>query len=57
MASTPRLLRRRDAAQVLGFSERQILKWEAAGLLEPIRVPGVRAGRYDASSIQALPLA
>jgi hypothetical protein len=51
---TPILLRRREAAALLAVSESQILKWERAGLLKPIAVPGIRAVRYEAAAIKAL---
>jgi MerR HTH family regulatory protein len=54
--SQPRqILRRRDAAEILGFSESQVLKFERQGLLTPIRpVPGLRSVRYDAEQVYAL---
>jgi predicted site-specific integrase-resolvase len=54
MSQTALLDRRRDAARKLAVSESQILKWERDGLLHPIRVPGIRAVRYDASEVEAL---
>lgn len=55
-----KLYRRRDAAEVLGFSESQILKFERAGLLRPIRIKDpidgteLRSVRYDAGEVHAL---
>lgn len=51
---TPRLLRRRDVARTLGVSERQVLRWQAAGLLRPIRVLDLRAVRYLPDDVDAL---
>ena len=48
------LYRRRDAAEKLAVSESQILKWERAGLLHRIPIPGIRATRYDAAEVDAL---
>jgi predicted DNA-binding transcriptional regulator AlpA len=48
------LLRRRDAARVLGFSQAQILKFERKGLLRPIAVEGLRSVRYDSAEVEAL---
>jgi hypothetical protein len=54
VTDTALLFRRRDAAQVLGVSESQVLKWERQGWLRPISVPGIRAVRYDARDVRAL---
>ena len=51
---TPTLLRRRDAAAILGVSESQVFKWERQGLLHAFAVPGIRATRLDAAEVQAL---
>lgn len=48
------LLKTRDAAGVLGVSPSQVGKWERDGLLQPIRIPGMRAKRYAAADVQAL---
>ena len=53
-AQTPALLRRREAAAILGVSESQILKWERQGLLHPFAVPGIRAKRLAADEVHAL---
>lgn len=50
----PVLFRRREAAAILGFSESQVFKWERAGILRPVRVPGVRSVRYRATDIRSL---
>ena len=47
-------LRRRDAARDLAVSESQLLKWERAGVLTPVQIPGLRAVRYRASDIRSL---
>ena len=52
--NNPLLCRRREAAEILGFSQSQILKFERAGLLRAIRLPGLRAIRYDATEVRAL---
>jgi predicted DNA-binding transcriptional regulator AlpA len=58
--STPKLiLKRREVADVLGFSQAQILKFERAGLLRPIRIKDangseLRSVRYDAREVEAL---
>lgn len=48
------LVRRRDSAAILGFSEAQLVKWEKQGVLTPIRVPGVRSVRHQLSEVRAL---
>lgn len=48
------LCRRREAADILGFSQAQILKFQRQGLLTPIIVPGLRSVRYDMTEVQAL---
>ncbi|HEX5473277.1 MAG TPA: hypothetical protein VFX12_01345 [Vicinamibacterales bacterium] len=50
----PVLGRTRDAGQVLGVSDSQVAKFERAGLLTPIRIPGLRAKRYDMAEVRAL---
>jgi hypothetical protein len=46
--------RRRDAARKLSVSESQVMKFEREGILHPIRVPGIRAVRYDANEVADL---
>ncbi|PYR48151.1 MAG: hypothetical protein DMF89_16410 [Acidobacteria bacterium] len=53
------LVRRREAAEILGFSQSQILKFERQGLLTPIRVESpegrlLRSTRYEFTEVQAL---
>jgi hypothetical protein len=48
------LMRRRDAAEALGVSESQVLKFERAGLLRKIPIPGIRATRYTADNVHSL---
>ena len=48
------IYRRREAADVLGFSQAQLLKFEREGLLHPIRLAGLRSVRYDAGEVEAL---
>lgn len=53
------IYRRREVADVLGFSQAQICKFERAGLLRPIRIKDadgteLRSVRYDASEVHAL---
>jgi hypothetical protein len=48
------LLRRREAADVLGFSQAQILKFERQGLLTPIAVEGLRSVRYSREQVESL---
>ena len=55
------LVRRRDAAEALGVSESQVLKWERAGLIVPVRLADaedpaarIRGIRYRASDVEAL---
>ena len=50
----PILLRRSGAASALAVSESQLLKWERAGLITPIRLPGIRAVAYDATDVAEL---
>ena len=47
------LLRRREVADILGYSQSQILKFERAGLLRPVSAPGLRSIRYDAKEFKA----
>jgi len=58
MSFEPLLLRRRDAAIVLGVSERQIRKWETDGLLQPIdlstSIGKIRAKRFRVEDVRAL---
>jgi hypothetical protein len=35
-------------------SRRQVLKFERAGLVRRVKIPGLRAGRYDADESAAL---
>jgi len=48
------LLRRRESAVILGVSESQIFKWERAGILPAIVIPGIRAVRNRASDVRSL---
>ena len=48
------LLRRRDAARDLSVSESQLIKWERAGILTPVQIPGLRAKRYLAADVRSL---
>jgi predicted site-specific integrase-resolvase len=41
------LLRRREVAAMLAVSQAQVFKWERAGLLKSVRLPGLRAVRYE----------
>jgi len=53
--SEQRLLRRRDAAAMLGVSETTILNMERRGLLQPLRLDAIgRTVRYDAAAVNAL---
>lgn len=53
MHDTP-LLRRREAALQLAISESQVLALERHGVLHAIRIPGMRAVRYDAREVHRL---
>lgn len=46
--------RRSDAAKKLAVSQSQILKFERQGLLQPVRIPGIRAVRYVSTEVDAL---
>lgn len=48
------ILRRPQTAEVLGVSVSQIKKWDASGLLTPIRFPGIRAIGYSADEVRDL---
>lgn len=48
------LFRRRDAAVALGVSASQILRFERAGAITAIRVPGTRAVRYTGDEVRSL---
>ena len=50
----PLLLRRRDTAGVLGVSESVVLQYESAGLITPIRLPGLRSVRHATTEIKDL---
>lgn len=50
----PVLLRTREAALMLSVSETQIGIWTRAGVLSPIRIPGIRAVRYAREDVEAL---
>lgn len=50
----PLFLRRRDAAKVLAVSESQVLVWERAHLLTPVRLPGLRAVRLAVDDVRTL---
>ena len=39
---------------MLSVSESQVLKFERAGVLRSVRLPGIRAVRYVASEVEAL---
>ena len=54
MADEQLLDRRRDAAKKLAVSESQVLKFERAGLLRVICLPGIRAVRYAADEVDDL---
>lgn len=62
MATTPKeslvalalLLREREAAAVLGVSVSQVGAWRRQGLLTAVRLPGLRAIRYDRAEVEAL---
>jgi predicted site-specific integrase-resolvase len=48
------LLRRRDAADFLGVSQSQLMKWETQGVIQVIRIPGLRAVRYRGADVRSL---
>ena len=50
----PMLLRRRETAVILGVSESQVFKWERAGILPVVVIPGIRAVRNLASDVRSL---
>lgn len=47
-------LRRRDAAHDLSISESQLMRWERAGFITPLRVPGIRSVRYHVTEVRSL---
>ena len=51
---TPLLLREREAATMLAVSASQIGIWRRAGLLHAVRLPGLRAIRYDRDEVELL---
>jgi excisionase family DNA binding protein len=53
-ASSPLLLRVRDAAKLLAVSERQVWVLLRNGELRPIRPPGIRALRIARADVEAL---
>ena len=50
----PLYLRRRDTAAAFGVSESVVLQWERAGLLTPIKLPGLRAIRHRRQDVEVL---
>jgi predicted site-specific integrase-resolvase len=50
----PLFLRRRDTAAACAVSESVILQWERAGLLTPVKLPGLRSIRHATEEVQAL---
>ncbi len=50
----PLFLRRRDTADVCAVSETVVLQWERAGLLRPIKLPGLRAVRHARADVEEL---
>jgi len=48
------IVTRKEAGEILGFSESQTLKFERQGLLRPIRLPGLRSVRYARAEVEAL---
>lgn len=53
-ALAPLLLRPRDAAALLAVSERTVWQLLRAGVLSPIRPPGMRAVRIARTDVDAL---
>ena len=47
-------LRRRDFAEIFGVSESQVIKWERAGVITAIEVPGQRSQRLTADQARNL---
>lgn len=54
MTNQRSLFRRRDSATVLGVSESQVIKYERAGWLPVVRLPGLRAVRHASEDVYAL---
>lgn len=50
----PLFLRRRDVAAALAVSESQVVIWERAGLLRPVKLPGIRAIRFHREDVELL---
>lgn len=50
----PLFLRRRDVAAALAVSESQVLAWERAGLLHPVKLPAIRAVRFAREDVETL---
>jgi len=48
------LMRRREVAHVLSVSEAQVWKWERAGILAAVSIPGIRAVRYRSDDVRNL---
>ena len=53
-AVEPFMLRVRDVAAFLGVSERQIFIWVREGILNPVRIPGLRAVRFTREAVERL---
>lgn len=51
---TPEFFRRRESAATLGVSESQVINYERAGLIRPIRFPGIRAVRHVRAEVLEL---
>lgn len=48
------IYRRARAADLLDVSESQLVKWERAGWIAPVKYPGIRAVGYAAEDVEAL---
>ncbi len=50
----PLFLRRRDTADAMAVSESVVLKWERAGWLTAVKLPGLRALRHRREDVEEL---
>ena len=50
----PDFFTRPETARILSVSVSQIIKWEHAGVLPVVRIPGIRCARHRATDVRSL---
>jgi predicted site-specific integrase-resolvase len=48
------LLTRREVGEIFRISESTVIRWEKAGILKRVKVPGMRKALYDKRDIEKL---